>query len=95
MTDIGKEEKIRVFIYSQKKSMGGETKTFLGIVAVDAKQCRVGYARGGVKKNSRRGGVVEVKNTQEGCLMHSYSLGKCKGGVCDSKKGGWIIGGGG
>ena len=29
--------------------------------AVEAKQCRVGYARGGVKKNSRRGGVVEVK----------------------------------
>ena len=28
--------------------------------------------------------------------MHSYSLGKCKGGgggVCDFKKGGWIIGG--
>ena len=40
----------------------------------------MGYARGGVKKNSRRGGVVELKNTQEGCLMHSYSLDKCKGG---------------
>ena len=69
-------------IYSRKRNLGGGGRQSLiwGIGAVDAKQCRVGYARGGVKKNSRRGGVVEVKNTQEGCLMHSYSLGKCKGG---------------
>ena len=87
-------------IYSRKRNLwgGGVRQNLIwGIGAVDAKQCRVGYARGGVKKNSRRGGVVEVKNTHEGCLMHSYSLGKCKGGggVCDSEKGGWIIGGGG
>ena len=31
----------------------------------------MGYAGGGVKKNSRKGGVVEVKKTREGCLMHS------------------------
>ena len=58
MTDIGKEEKIRVY-----RNLGGGVRQNLiwGIGTVNAKQCRVGYARGGVKKNSRRGGVVEVK----------------------------------
>ena len=70
-------------IYSRKRNLGGGGRQNLiwGIGEVDAKQFRVGYARGEVKKKSRRGGVVEVKkNTRKGCLMHSYSLGKCKGG---------------
>ena len=45
---------------------GGRQNLIWGIGAVDAKQCRVVYARGGVKKNSRRGGVVEVKKNTEG-----------------------------
>ena len=45
------------------------------------------------KEKLQERGVVVVKNTQEGCLMHSYSLGKCKGGgVCDSEKRSYIIG---
>ena len=35
-------------------------------------KCRVGNAREGTKKKSRRGGVVEVKKTRERCLTHNY-----------------------
>ena len=75
--------------------VGVRQNLILGIGAVDAKQCRVGYARGGVKKNYGRGGVVEVRKTREGCLMHSYSLDKCTGGYATPEKRSYIIGGGG
>ena len=52
--------------------MGDRQNVIWGIGAVDVKM-QGGYARGGVKKDSRRGGAVEVKETQEGCLMCSRS----------------------
>ena len=89
MPDICYEEKIRA--YSRKRNLWGRGKGKQNLILGDRgswrKKCRVGYARGGVKKNSRRGGVVEVKKkTREGCLMHSYSLDKCKGGMRLRKK---------
>ena len=66
MPDICKEEKIRA--YSRKRNIwgrgGGRQNLTWGIGEVDAKNADWGMPEAGVKKNSRRGGVVEViKNT--------------------------------
>ena len=62
---------------------GVRQKSYRGIGVVDAKMQGGVCQRRCKEKKPMREGVVEVEKTREGCLMHSYSLGKCK-----KKKGG-------